>query len=79
MQVAKVNSIRLHYQDTGPRDGLPLVFGNSLGTDFRIWDAVLPHLPEGLRIVRYDMRGHGLSDAPKATTGWATSSPTPPA
>ena len=65
MQVAKVNSIRLHYQDTGPRDGLPLVFGNSLGTDFRIWDAVLPHLPEGLRIVRYDMRGHGLSDAPE--------------
>jgi 3-oxoadipate enol-lactonase len=64
MQVATVNSVRLHYHDTGPRDGLPLIFANSLGTDFRIWDPLLPHLPPGLRIVRYDMRGHGLSDAP---------------
>lgn len=64
MQVATVNSVRLHYRETGPRDGLALIFANSLGTDLRIWDAVLPHLPPGLRVVRYDMRGHGLSDAP---------------
>ncbi len=64
MQVARVNSVLLHYEDAGDPDGLPLVFGNSLGTDFRIWDGVLPHLPGGLRIVRYDMRGHGLSEAP---------------
>jgi 3-oxoadipate enol-lactonase len=42
-----------------------MVFGNSLGTDLRVWDALLPRLPAGLRIVRYDMRGHGLSDAPE--------------
>ena len=49
---------------TGDPDGAPLVFANSLGTDFRIWDRVLPLLPPGLRVLRYDMRGHGLSDAP---------------
>lgn len=65
MKIATVNSVRLHYADEGPRDGLPLVFANSLGTDFRVWDPLLPHLPAGLRIVRYDMRGHGLSDAPE--------------
>ena len=47
------------------RTGLPVVFANSLGTDLRVWDPLLPHLPAGLRIVRYDMRGHGLSDAPE--------------
>ena len=50
---------------SGDPDGLPVVFANSLGTDLRVWDPLLPHLPAGLRIVRYDMRGHGLSDAPE--------------
>ena len=42
----------------------PLVFINSLGTDLRIWDDVLPLLDGNLPIIRYDKRGHGLSDAP---------------
>lgn len=54
--------IRLHVSDDGPSDGPTLVFANSLGTDFRLWDAILPLLPPGLRIIRYDKRGHGLSD-----------------
>jgi 3-oxoadipate enol-lactonase len=65
MKLARINDILLHIADEGPRDGLPMVFGNSLGTDLRVWDALLPRLPAGLRIVRYDMRGHGLSDAPE--------------
>ncbi|MFT3691003.1 3-oxoadipate enol-lactonase [Paenirhodobacter sp.] len=56
----------LHIRDDGPRDGRPVVFANSLGTDLRVWDALLPMLPPGLRIVRFDKRGHGLSDAPPA-------------
>jgi len=52
----------IHYSDEGPRDGLPVVFSNSLGTDFRAWDPLLPHLPSGCRIIRYDKAGHGLSD-----------------
>ncbi len=43
--------------------GLPvLVFANSLGTDFRIWDGVVARLGPRFRTLRYDMRGHGLSD-----------------
>jgi 3-oxoadipate enol-lactonase len=64
MQVIEVNSVRLHTAVTGDPDGLPVVFANSLGTDFRVWDRLLPLLPPGLRLVRYDMRGHGLSDVP---------------
>jgi 3-oxoadipate enol-lactonase len=43
-----------------------VVFANSLGTNLHLWDAVLPLLPEGLRIVRMDKRGHGKSSAPDA-------------
>ena len=66
MQMIEVNGVTLHYRDEGARDGLPVVFGNSLGTDFRLWDALLAHLPPGLRIIRYDKRGHGLSSGPEA-------------
>lgn len=63
-QFLEVNGLNLHIADQGPKDGSPVVFGNALGCDLTIWDAVLPHLPAGLRLVRYDMRGHGLSDCP---------------
>ncbi len=38
-----------------------LVFSNSLGTDFTMWDAVMPKLLPFFRILRYDTRGHGKS------------------
>ena len=60
------DGITLHVQDEGPKNGHPILFANSLGTDMRVWDPLLPHLPGGLRIVRFDKRGHGLSDCPPA-------------
>jgi 3-oxoadipate enol-lactonase len=64
MQLADLGDVRLHYRIDGPEDGAPVVFANSLGTDFRLWDKILPLLPPGLRILRYDKRGHGLSNCP---------------
>lgn len=55
----------LHYAVDGPRDAPAVVFANSLGTDLRLWDAVLPFLP-GIRAIRFDKRGHGLSDEGEA-------------
>ena len=66
MQTISTSGITLHIRDEGPRDGRAVLFANSLGTDLRVWDALLPLLPAGLRIVRYDKRGHGLSDATPA-------------
>lgn len=66
MKFADLGDVRLHYRIDGPDDGVPVVFSNSLGTDLRLWDPILPLLPEGLRILRYDKRGHGLSTCPKA-------------
>jgi 3-oxoadipate enol-lactonase len=66
MPFGQFNNLVLHYEDEGPADAPAVVFANSLGTDLRIWDAVVLKLGAGLRLLRYDMRGHGLSDAPAA-------------
>lgn len=52
----------MHCRIDGPEGGPTVIFANSLGTDLRVWDGLLPHLPAHLRLVRYDKRGHGLSD-----------------
>jgi len=62
MRIADLGDIKLHYRIDGNPDGWPVVFANSLGTDLRLWDQVLPLLPQGLKYIRYDKRGHGLSE-----------------
>lgn len=56
----------LHYRVSGPEGAPWLVFSNSLGTDLRLWDGVLSRLGGRYRVLTYDKRGHGLSDAPPA-------------
>ncbi|WP_340119437.1 3-oxoadipate enol-lactonase [Pelagibius sp. 7325] len=62
MDFRALNGVVLHLQDLGEADKPALVFANSLGTDFRIWDDVVARLAESFRIVLYDKRGHGLSE-----------------
>lgn len=53
----------IHYHIKGLDTGKPVVaFINSLGTDFRIWDAVIEALGDDYAYVLHDKRGHGLSD-----------------
>ena len=66
MKIADLGDVRLHYRIDGPEDGAPVVFANSLGTDMRLWDPILPLLPKGLKFIRFDKRGHGLSTCPPA-------------
>ncbi|EEX79012.1 beta-ketoadipate enol-lactone hydrolase [Brucella melitensis bv. 1 str. Rev.1] len=42
-----------------------MVFINSLGTDFRIWNKVRARLGHDVSTLVYDKRGHGLSDIGK--------------
>ncbi len=66
MPFVTFKDITLNYREDGDPNGAPIVFANSLGTDLRLWDKIVPKLPEGLRIIRYDMRGHGQTDCPDA-------------
>ena len=40
------------------------MFTNSLGSDLRIWGDLAERLSGQFKVIRYDHRGHGLSDAP---------------
>lgn len=57
-------TVRIHGQIDGVDHPIAptIVFANSLGTTLELWRKVLPLLPDGLRIIRYDLRGHGQSD-----------------
>ena len=66
MKIADLPGVSLHYREDGDPHGPPVVFANSLGTDLRLWDSIVPLLPAKLRIIRFDKRGHGLSACPPA-------------
>jgi 3-oxoadipate enol-lactonase len=66
MAFTSINGIVLHHQTVGKSDGAALIFINSLGSDLRIWQEVVPAFTDRFRVVLYDKRGHGLSDAPPA-------------
>ena len=55
---------RLAYALTGAETAPALVLANALGTDRTMWDAQVDAFAARYRVLRYDMRGHGASDAP---------------
>lgn len=54
----------LHVVESGPQDGPAVAFAHALGSDHKMWDAVVSLLPDHLRLIRMDMRGHGESPCP---------------
>lgn len=55
---------RLGHDIHGPDDAPVLVLGSSVGSTRAMWDPNLAALAERFRVVRYDHRGHGGSEAP---------------
>jgi 3-oxoadipate enol-lactonase len=66
MMIERPDGAQIFLRDEGPKNAPAIVFSNSLGSTLQLWDAILPQLPQGLRIIRYDMRGHGQSSVPDA-------------
>lgn len=63
MAFARLNGVVLHHEVRGTPGKPTVVFSNSLGTDFRIWDGVTDRLADDFHFALYDKRGHGLSEA----------------
>lgn len=56
--------IKLNTQVDGD-EGLPwIILSNSLGANLSMWEPQIPLLTQSYRVLRYDTRGHGSSDAP---------------
>ena len=57
-----VNGVSLYYEVTG--HGPPLVLAHGFACGLRMWDPQVNALARSWRVVTYDVRGHGISEAP---------------
>ncbi len=68
MAFLSCNDHIIHYEYLPKEDAKTIVFVNSLGTNFDIWDKVVRHLRDEFAILRFDKRGHGKSEVPIGET-----------
>lgn len=59
-----IDGCRIGWRIDGPDDAPVLLLSNSLGTDMDMWAPQLAQWTRRFRVLRYDSRGHGTSDAP---------------
>lgn len=59
------NGISIHYTLEGPAHAPVVTMSHSLATDLSMWDPTVSPLKERFRVLRYETRGHGRTDAPK--------------
>lgn len=64
MAFVRAGDLVVHYELCGPEDGPVVLLNNSVGTNFHVWDLQAAALSSRFRVLRYDMRGHGLTDCP---------------
>jgi 3-oxoadipate enol-lactonase/4-carboxymuconolactone decarboxylase len=63
MAFADLDGFRCYYRLEGCADRLVIVLSHSLGLDHTMWDPQVAALTARFRVLRYDLRGHGGSDA----------------
>jgi 3-oxoadipate enol-lactonase len=58
-----VNGISVHYTLEGPASGPVITMSNSLASNLSMWEPQMPVLTSRYRVLRYDTRGHGGTEA----------------
>jgi 3-oxoadipate enol-lactonase len=58
-----VNGISVHYTLEGPASGPVITMSNSLASNLSMWEPQMPILTSRYRVLRYDTRGHGGTEA----------------
>jgi len=58
----KVNGLKVNYEIEG--EGPWLMLSHSLACNLHMWDPQMPALTGRYKVLRYDTRGHGKSEAP---------------
>ena len=65
-KVVELDGGDLHYKDEGDRDDPVIVLLHGFAASQRWWDRVTPDLARGgVRVVRFDLLGHGGSEMPR--------------
>lgn len=63
---ATINGIRVVYDVSGAEGGPPVVLHHSLAMNLSLWDELAAVLAPRYRVIRFDARGHGQTEATKA-------------
>lgn len=63
MQI-RANGIQMNFELSGQRDAPVVVLSHSLACSIAMWDSQIESLEPHYRVLRYDTRGHGKTDAP---------------
>lgn len=63
MPFVPLDHFNCYYRLDGREDRPVLMLAHSLGLDHGMWDGQLPDLTTWFRVLRYDLRGHGVSGA----------------
>lgn len=63
-QTARINGISMRYDVQGAAEAPAVVLHHPLATDLTFWDELTAALLPRYRVVRFDARGHGRSEAP---------------
>ena len=58
----EIRGLATHIAIEGPPGAPAILLMHSLGSNLHVWDAQAAVLARGLRVVRFDMRGHGLTE-----------------
>ena len=61
---AKINGINMNYETSGPATAPAVVLHHPLATNLSFWDEATKALETKYRVIRFDARGHGKTDAP---------------
>ena len=69
---AKINGIELAYELSGPEGGAAVVLHHPLATNHSFWDDLTARLSSRFRVLRFDARGHGQSEAPRGPYAFET-------
>jgi pimeloyl-ACP methyl ester carboxylesterase len=64
------DGVRLWVRRTGPADAPPVLLVHGYPDNSSVWDGVAARLAERHRVIRYDVRGHGRSQAPDSRPGY---------
>lgn len=59
------NQAQIHYQTFGDQTKPAIIFSNSLGTQYSMWQPQIDFFQDHYYVVCYDTRGHGKSSAPQ--------------
>jgi pimeloyl-ACP methyl ester carboxylesterase len=69
MPIARINGINLYFEDAG--SGAPLIWVHGFSCGIRSWDPQVRALSASRRVITYDVRGFGITEAPDEPSAYS--------